>query len=230
MVVAALVDLGMDHNILSDAIVSMPVPGVEVLISRVKKQGLDVCDFRVVMDAGLYSEKPTHRHRGLKEVTDIIKQTRITDKAKNTALKAFEILGRAEAKVHGTTLDEIHFHEVGSIASIIDVISAAVCLDYLQIQEVIIPVLYDGQGITRCEHGVLPIPVPAVASIVAEQGLKMHITKYHEELVTPTGAAIAAAIRTSEELPEQFSIKKTGIGAGKRDYESPGILRAMLIE
>ena len=144
-------------------------------------------------------------------------------------LKIFQILARAEAKAHNVPVEEVHFHEVGAVDSIVDILSVAVCLDNLGITEVIVPVLCEGMGTVRCQHGILPVPVPAVTHIVQQCGLNLRITPVQGELVTPTGAAIVAAVRTSCKLPETFAIEKTGIGAGKRTYECPGILRAMLI-
>ena len=127
-------------------------------------------------------------------------------------------------------MEEVHFPEVGAVDSIVDIAAVAVCLDDLGIEEVIVPVLNEGSGYIRCQHGMIPVPVPAVAAIVQEYGLTLHMTGIEGELVTPTGAAIAAAVRTSSRLPEQFIIQKIGIGAGKRQYERPSLLRAMLIE
>lgn len=171
-----------------------------------------------------------HEHRGLPEIMSVIENSNMTDNAKALAGKIFDILEEAEAKAHGKPKDEVHFHEVGAVDSIVDIAAAAVCLDNLGISEVIIPALYEGSGTIRCQHGILPIPVPAVVNIVNAKNLTLHITETEGEFVTPTGAAIAAAVRTGEKLPEHFRIVKTGIGAGKRNYERPSILRAMLIE
>lgn len=171
-----------------------------------------------------------HHHRGMKEIKEIIGASPLSPAIKKTALAIFTILGNAEAAAHGTTLEQVHFHEVGAVDSIVDIVAAAVCLDNLGIEKVIIPELWEGCGTIRCQHGVLPIPVPAVVNIVAASGLKLHMSGIQGELITPTGAAIAAAVRTSEELPEVFSISRVGLGAGKRSYDGPGILRAMLIE
>lgn len=146
------------------------------------------------------------------------------------AHKIFRILAEAESKAHNVPADQVHFHEVGAVDSIVDIISAAVCLDELGVSEVIIPELTEGSGTIRCQHGILPIPVPATANIVSAEGLKLRLSHVKGELVTPTGAAIAAAFRTRDTLPESMRIIRTGIGAGKRDYQCPGILRAMLIE
>ena len=147
-----------------------------------------------------------HEHRGMHEVMDILAEAELSDTARKLAVKIFTILGEAEAKAHGTTLENVHFHEVGAVDSIVDIVGAAVCLDNLGIQDVVIQELAEGHGMIRCQHGLLPIPVPAVANIVAAHGLDLQITETEGELVTPTGAAIAAAIRTEEKLPKHFKI------------------------
>ena len=170
-----------------------------------------------------------HEHRGLNEIMMIIDHADMTDRARYYAKKIFTILAAAEAKAHNVPADQVHFHEVGAVDSIVDILSVAVCMDDLDVEEVIIPRLCEGSGTIRCQHGILPVPVPAVSNIVSAHHLKLHITPVQGELVTPTGAAIAAAFITSEKLPEDFTVEKIGIGAGKRQYECPGILRAMLI-
>lgn len=170
-----------------------------------------------------------HEHRGLNEIMMIIDHADMTDRARSYAKKIFTILAEAEAKAHNVPADHVHFHEVGAVDSIVDILSVAVCMDDLDVEEVIIPRLCEGSGTIRCQHGILPVPVPAVSNIVSAHHLKLHITPVQGELVTPTGAAIVAAFLTSEKLPEDFTVEKIGIGAGKRQYECPGILRAMLI-
>lgn len=124
----------------------------------------------------------------------------------------------------------MHFHEVGAIDSIVDIISIAVCFDSLDIEKVIVPSLSEGMGTVRCQHGILPVPVPAVVNIAENHQLRLSIKNVNGELVTPTGAAAVAAIKTDDKLPEDFIIVKTGMGAGKREYKTPGILRAMFIK
>lgn len=170
-----------------------------------------------------------HEHRGLNEIMAIIDHADMTDRARSYAKKIFTILATAEAKAHNVPADHVHFHEVGAVDSIVDILSVAVCMDDLDVEEVIIPRLCEGSGTIRCQHGILPVPVPAVSNIVSAHHLKLHVTPVQGELVTPTGAAIVAAFLTSEKLPEDFTVEKIGIGAGKRQYECPGILRAMLI-
>ena len=170
-----------------------------------------------------------HEHRGMKEITEVIEGAAMTPHAKEIALRIFHILAEAEAKAHGVPVEQVHFHEVGAVDSIVDIVSVAVCLDDLGIEQVIVPKLCEGTGSVRCQHGILPIPVPAVANILATYPIPLEILPVQGELVTPTGAAIVAAVATSYQLPFSFVIKKIGMGAGKRTYERPGILRAMLI-
>lgn len=171
-----------------------------------------------------------HEHRGLKEVIEIINGTQMSDKARALALKIFDIIAEAEGKAHAVAKENVHFHEVGAIDSIVDIVAIAVCFDSLGIDEVIVPELCEGRGTVRCQHGVLPVPVPATANIMQSFGLNVRLLPVQGEFVTPTGAAAAAALMTTDELPEQFKICAIGLGAGKRAYERPSILRALLIE
>lgn len=263
MTVAALLDLGADEERLRAALCSLPLEGYELRISRVKKSGLDACDFAVVLDeeyenhdhdmdylhrdmhmhnhahdARHHSHHAhemadihhSHTHRGLPEIRRIVEAGALTAGAKELALHIFDILADAEAKAHGVPRDQVHFHEVGAVDSIADIVAAAVCIDELAPQRIVISELAEGTGTVRCQHGILPIPVPAVANIAAAYGLPIHRTGVAGELVTPTGAAIAAAfMQTHNELPQDYVIEKIGIGAGKRAYETAGILRAMWI-
>ena len=262
MTVAALLDLGADRDILENTLKSLPLTGYRTEITKVKKSGIEACDFHVILDKEhenhdhdmeylhghshcknenhsqehIHEESShkehshDHLHRGIKEIKEIINAGNLTERARNLAIKIFSILAEAEAAAHNVPVKEVHFHEVGAVDSIVDIVAAAVCFDNLNITEVIIPELWEGRGTVRCQHGILPVPVPAVLNVVAQNGLKIKVTDVKGELVTPTGAAIAAAVRTKERLPERFSVIKTGIGAGKREYDCPGILRAMVIE
>ena len=263
MTVAALLDLGADREVLKESLKSLPVGGFRTEITRVKKSGLDVCDFSVILEQDnhdhdmeylhgseksytghhehshevnhehhhghTHSHEHPHEHRGMKEITEIIQKSEMTVRAKKMAMRVFGILAQAESKAHGVPVEEVHFHEVGAVDSIVDIAAIAICMDNLDISNVIVPVLYEGTGFIRCQHGQIPVPVPAVTHIAETHKLKLKITDIQGELVTPTGAAVVAAFRTSDRLPEDFTMLKTGIGAGKRQYRCPGILRAMLI-
>lgn len=266
MTVGALLDLGADQALLEKQLKSLPVSGYDVAVSRVKKSGLDACDFHVILDSEhenhdhdneyLYGHEHHyheghvheghghhvheghvherhehhHEHRGLPEILYIIEESQISERAKKISSDIFHILAEAESKAHGVPIEEVHFHEVGAVDSIVDIVAAAICLDNLDITEVIVPELYEGRGVIRCQHGLIPVPVPATANIAQMHGITLHMTETEAELVTPTGAAIVAAIRTGERLPSRYRVLKTGLGAGKRDYGRTSVLRAMLIE
>lgn len=171
-----------------------------------------------------------HHHRSYAQVREVLASLDLAPGARSLSEKAFRLLAQAESKAHGVPVDEVHFHEVGAIDAIVDVVAAAVCLDSLGVDKVIVPRVVEGTGMVRCQHGVIPVPVPAVVNIAAATGLPLSVGPRQGELVTPTGAAIAAAAMTSTLLPKRFSVKASGMGAGKRDYDPPSILRALLIE
>ena len=260
MAVASLLDLGASEEAVRAALAPLAGEGFELRIGRVEKAGLDCCDFDVVLDeehdghdhdmAYLYDPEWTpgegsggahahggghahaheHHHRSYAQVREVLASLDLTPRARSLAEKAFLLLAQAESKAHGVPVDEVHFHEVGAIDAIVDVVAAAVCLDSLGIEKVIVPRVVDGTGMVRCQHGVIPVPVPAVVNIAADTGLPLSVGSRQGELVTPTGAAIAAAAMTSTSLPKRFLVKACGMGVGKRDYDPPSILRALLIE
>ena len=171
-----------------------------------------------------------HHHTGLKEIEEIINGSKMSSKAKKTALKIFDCLAEAEAAVHGKPKEEVHFHEAGAKDSIADVCAIAICLDLLKVTKVIVPYVMEGHGTVNCQHGVLPVPVPAVTKLSELYGVNIRTKDFEGELVTPTGAAFVAACNTSSKLPAGYKVVKTGLGCGKRDYNPPSILRAMLID
>ncbi|MCR5792941.1 MAG: nickel pincer cofactor biosynthesis protein LarC [Lachnospiraceae bacterium] len=248
MTVAMLLDLGASEQVLKDALKSIPLEGYEIIISKVYKSSIEAVDFLVKLDAEhenhdhdmeyLHGKGHTkdehhhfaHEHRGLAEIKEIIRQTNMTDRARKFATDMFEVLAEAEAKAHNVEVEQVHFHEVGALDSIVDIIALAVCFDNLNIDEVIVPYVCEGRGQVRTQHGKLSIPVPAVTNIMSKYRIPIRLTDVEGELITPTGAAFLAVAATTGRLPEQFRIQKTGTGAGKRNYDCPGVLRGMLIE
>lgn len=171
-----------------------------------------------------------HHHRSLADVTEIIDGSQLSDSAKRRALAIFAALAAAEAKAHGKTPETVMFHEVGAVDSIVDVCSVAICLDDLGIENIVVESLSEGHGTIRCAHGLMPIPVPAVVNLCQAGNIALTPAPVAGELVTPTGAAIVAALRTSEHLPARYHIEAVGYGAGKRPYEGcSGTLRCLLV-
>ena len=172
----------------------------------------------------------THDHRNLSDIYAIIDRLDSDTQVKDMAKQMFDVVAEAESKAHGIPVEEVHFHEVGAIDSIVDIISVAVCIHDLGLNEIVVSPLAEGFGTVRCRHGVIPVPVPATANIAAACGLKLRFTDNEGEMVTPTGAAIAATLRTRDSLPSSCRILKTGLGAGKKDFKQANILRAMILE
>lgn len=270
MLVAALLDMGADYEKLTKVLHSLEVKGFQTKVSRVKKSGLDMCDFLVKLDeahenhdhdmAYLHGHEHHehehhhdhdhehhhdhahhhehehshhhhhHEHRGMGEIRHIIHHSAMSEDAQKLALKIFQVLAQAEAKAHGTDVEQVYFHEVGAVDSIVDIVSIAVCMESLAIDDVVVDTLVDGHGTIRCQHGIMAVPVPAVTHIVADNGLKLRLSHVEGELVTPTGAAAAAALRTMDKLPASYRVAGVGMGAGKREYEVPTFLRLLLLE
>lgn len=230
MAAAALLDLGAEQTVMKAALASLPVGGFRTEITRVRKSGVDVCNFQVILDEEhknhAHDEENIHKYWEYKEINRIFTDSDMTERAMKTALHIFDVLAEAKAKVYGVPKEQTRFQETDSIVYIAAV---AICLDNLDITEVIVPELYEGKGAVRCCQGMLPVPVPEVVHIVQQNRIPLKITEFEGELVTPAGAAVAAALRTSGQLPENFVIQKTGMGAGKKNHNCPGILRAMVL-
>ena len=170
-----------------------------------------------------------HVHRNLKAITELINSSDLNENIKKNALGIFDIIGDAEAKAHGIDKSEVHFHEVGAIDSIIDIVGTCICLDDLGVENIYFSDLYEGHGYQMCAHGPMPIPVPAVANILADSQINLNFIGEEGEHITPTGAAIVKYFY--KKAPTSFKIKKVGLGAGNKDFEkSTNILRVMEIE
>ena len=259
MTVGALLDLGASRERLEKALESLHVDGYHLHFGRTKKCGIDAYDFDVHLEEDghhhgeehLHEEDHHHEeehhhheedhhhegehhhphvHRNLNDIYEIIDRMEEKETVRQLARKMFRIVAEAEAKAHGLPVEQVHFHEVGAIDSIVDIISTAVLVDDLRVDRVIVSPLSEGRGYVRCQHGVMPVPVPATAGIAEAYGLKLCLTDNEGEMVTPTGAAIAAALGSGNRLPERYVIRKVGIGAGNKDFKNANILRAMILE
>ena len=319
MAVAMLLDLGADEAVLREALASLPLDGYEIRIGRREQNGIDCCDFEVILDENnhdhdmeyLYAEGEAaeahfhphghhhehdchhdchhdhehihehhehegghphchehdddqdghehrhhhhrhddheheshehdhphdhhhhehgaHTHRHLAEIDAILDAGNLTPAANALAHRIFRIIAEAESKAHRLPLDEVGFHEVGAVDSIVDIAAFAVCFDNLGLDSVFVPKLCEGTGVVRCQHGLLPVPVPAVTNILASTDIPLEILPYQGEYVTPTGAAIVRATRTGAMPPAGFTIDRVGLGAGKRKSPRANILRGFLL-
>lgn len=236
MTVGALLDLGADRGELERVLDSMKMDGYHLHFGRKSTCGLDAYDFDVHLEMHedghdhAHTHSHDHLHRNLYDVYEIIDRLDTNDRVKALARKMFLIVAEAESKAHGLPVEQVHFHEVGAIDSIIDIVSVAVCVDNLGVEDIVVSPLAEGHGHVRCQHGIIPVPVPATANIASAYGLELRFTDNEGEMVTPTGAAIAAALRTRDSLPSGCRLLKIGMGAGNKVFRQANVLRAMLLE
>jgi len=168
-----------------------------------------------------------HDHtRNLKAIYHIIDHTELSDFVKKTSKEIFHVVAVAEAKIHGKTIDEIHFHEIGAVDSIVDIIGASICIELLGVDEIQSSALNLGSGFVHCEHGTFPVPAPATLEIL--KGVPVYSKNAQKELTTPTGAAIIKVLCSEYGTLPEFTIEKIGYGLGKRTMETPNVLRAII--
>lgn len=167
-----------------------------------------------------------HVHRNLNDITRIIEASDISQNAKDMSKKIFRNVANAESKVHGKSIEEVHFHEVGAIDSIVDIVGFSICLDLLKVKHVYSSPIHLGTGFVKCAHGVIPVPSPATMEIL--KGVPVYSKGLEHELVTPTGAAIIKAVAEDFAPMPSMIIEKTGYGLGKRDIEITNLLRVVL--
>ena len=223
MICGALIDAGADVNELQAQLASLGLSGYRINVERVKRSGIAATKFNVAVD------EANQPHRHLKDISEIINRSTLSDLTRRRALRAFELLADAEAHVHATTRDRIHFHEVGAVDSIIDTVGAMIGFELLGVERFFASALRVGHGTVKAAHGLMPVPAPATAELLRD--IPVYAGDLEGEFVTPTGAAIIASLcEAFGPLPE-MKITKTGYGAGTRNPQGfPNALRVMLGE
>jgi pyridinium-3,5-bisthiocarboxylic acid mononucleotide nickel chelatase len=221
MICGALIDAGADWNELQTQLASLGLRGYQVSTERVKRSGIAATKFNVAVDE---AHQP---HRHLKDICEIINRSALSDLTKQRAVRAFELLADAEALVHATTRDRVHFHEVGAVDSIIDTVGAMIGVELLGVERCLASALRVGHGTVKTAHGLMPVPAPATAELLRD--LPVYAGDIEGEFVTPTGAAIIATLAESFGPLPAMKIAKTGYGAGSRDPQGlPNALRLVL--
>ena len=233
MTLAALLDLDLNNfDYLVSQLESLDLEGWEIRKERRNKNGIAANYIKVVLSHDSGEDHHSHTHRNYADITHIIDHSKISEGAKVLSKNIFNRIASAEAKVHGVELEEVHFHEVGAVDSIIDIVGASVLLDLLfgqhKIEKIYCSPVCDGHGFVHCRHGKIPVPVPATAEIFREANVKTRQIDVATELVTPTGAAIIAEIAQGFGLMPEMAILKTAYGAGTKDLEIPNVLRLVL--
>ena len=220
MTLGAFLDLGVPVEWLTEQLARLPLAGFDVCVDTVSRNGIAAKSVRVRVE-----DDTTSRDHA--QIRSLIDSSPLSSNIKQMSRDIFERIAHAEAVIHGCAVDAVHFHEVGGIDAIVDIVGTALCMDYLGIKIVIASHVPLGKGFVSCDHGTLPVPAPATLGIL--KGVPVYGTNIPHELVTPTGAAILVTLAESYgELPEMI-IEKTGYGAGKRELESiPNLLRVIM--
>jgi hypothetical protein len=255
MLLGAMLDCGLDFELLRSELQKLGVEGYELSLTRVDRSGISAAKFDVHLSGEPHShehhhehhhehghshehhhhhEHPHshehhHEHRGLSEIKRIISSSSLSERVKQRAQAIFQRIGDAESKIHNIPIETVHFHEVGAIDSIVDIVGCCVAFDALKIERIISSPLHVGSGAFKCAHGTYPVPGPATAELL--KGIPIYSKEIEGELVTPTGAAIISTLAESYGPMPMMKIEKIGYGAGTRDYPKfPNVLRAIIGE
>ncbi|MCF6095611.1 nickel pincer cofactor biosynthesis protein LarC [Thermovorax subterraneus] len=221
MFLGALLDLGIDERDFVAELKKLPLSGYEIEIKKALKKGIAGTDVYI-------KSSEHHPHRGLKEIYDIIDKSALKPEVKKMSKEAFLKLARAEGKIHGKAPEEIHFHEVGAVDSIVDIVGSCILMDMLKPDLVVSSPVNVGSGTIECAHGVLPVPAPATLELL--KGVPVYARGEEGELTTPTGALLLSVfVSRFGPMPEGIT-EKVGYGLGKKDRKSPNVLRAVLME
>lgn len=223
MNLGAMIDLGVDKTFLINELNKLNLPGWELLVQKDQRHGINGTKVTV------NQTRHEHAHRHLSDIEKIINDSTLDNKTKELSSKIFMKIAQAEATVHGTSIDHIHFHEVGAVDSIVDIVGAAICFNALKVYEVHVSSVELGGGFAICDHGRLPVPAPATAELI--KGIPVKIGGVDFEATTPTGAAILAALVTNTNPDLSVKIEKTAYGVGQKDHpDVPNVLRVFLGE
>lgn len=231
MNLGAMLDIGVDEGYLVSELSKLSIDHeFEIKTCKDQRKGIQGTKVDVIIKHPHHHEHENHHeehhHRNLKDIENIINSSALNDNVKSLSLNMFKKIAEAEGKVHGKSIYEVHFHEVGAIDSIIDITGAAICLDYLKVDKIMCSGVELGGGFVKCAHGLIPVPAPATVEILKGVPVKSGIVPF--ETTTPTGAAILAANVNEFSDLKDFIIEKTGYGVGNRDTEIPNVLRVYI--
>lgn len=222
MILGAMIGAGVDPNYLREQLSLLPVSGFNIEVQTVNRSGLSSTYVKV-------ETAHEHKHRHLSDITQIIEGSRLSDAVKARAVQIFNRLADAEARVHNQPVEQVHFHEVGALDAIVDIVGASVCFDHLKIDRFLCSPLHVGSGMVQMAHGRFPIPPPAVTELL--KGVPFYSSDIKGELLTPTGAAIITTVCDEYGPMPQMATERTGYGAGTREYpDFPNVLRVLLGE
>lgn len=217
MILGALVDIGVDLNVLKTELQKLKIDNFDLQAETVMKKGIAGTKVHVIYEEG-------HVHRHLKDIFAILDDSELKPEIVEQAKKVFQKIAEAEARVHNTTPEKIHFHEVGAMDAIIDVVGTLIGIDQLGVDEIIASPLHTGTGFVQCAHGMMPVPAPATLEIL--KGVPTYSLGIPKELVTPTGAALITTLASEFTDQWNLTVERVGYGAGTRDLEKlPNLVR-----
>jgi uncharacterized protein (TIGR00299 family) protein len=221
MILGSLIDAGLEIDVLKNELKKLDLSGYEIKTTKKTKKGLYGTKFDVIIPK-------KHHHRGLKDIVQIIDESKLDLEIKKKSKAIFTRLAEVEAKIHNMPVQDVHFHEVGAVDAIVDIVGAVTGFYLLGIKEITVSKLHVGSGTVECAHGTLPVPAPATAELL--KGLPVYATGIEGELITPTGAAIFSTLSNRfGELPE-MAIEKIGYGLGSKELSIPNVLRVCIGE
>jgi len=223
MNLGALVDLGVDADYLKEELEKLGIKGFQLDVKPDMRKGISGTKVTVVVE-----NQDNEKHRHLRHIEELINNSSLSESIKQKSLAIFNLIAEAEAKVHNISKEKVHFHEVGALDSIADIVGAAICQEYLKLDEIHSSPVQVGGGFVQCAHGRMPVPAPATAEILEAVPIKSGLVDY--EATTPTGAAILAATVDSFSERMEMTISRTGYGIGQRDGGIPNVLRVYLAE
>ena len=222
MLLGALIDLGVTEDLLRHSFTKLPLPGYAIATHRVMKQNITATKFECREE-----RQQQHQHRGFTEIARMITGSALTESVKDRAVNVFRRLGEVEAKIHGVPLEKIHFHEIGAVDSIVDIVGVCIALELLGVDTLEAGPLPCGSGFVETAHGKFPVPAPATLELL--RGVPVIPSDVIAELVTPTGAALLSEFCSRYGSMSTMLIEKVGYGAGTRDLPGlPNVLRAVL--
>ena len=251
MSIGALVDLGLDSYVVMEEIKKLGLKGYDIEFKKMNRFSISGTDVKVTLNSNYHCDhthsdhqhgdhqqsdhqQSDHQHshtdgeRNLADIRHIINESNISQNAKEISIKVFTEIAQAEAKVHGKNLDQVHFHEVGAVDSIVDIVGAAICIDLLKVDRIYCSPVHEGKGFINCKHGRLPVPVPAVIQMLGGSGISIVTEDIEAELVTPTGFGILKTVSQGcGKMPEML-VESVGYGFGKTETGSLNALRVVL--
>jgi hypothetical protein len=228
MNLGAMVDLGVDRDYLVNELQKLSIADeFEIKIEKKEKMGISGTKVDVLMKKH-YSDRHSHEYRNLKDIYEIIDESTLNENIKDISKKIFLVVGKAEAKVQGKSIEEIHFYEVGAVDSIVGIVGTAICFDFLKVDKIMSSTVELGSGFIKCAHGLIPAPLPATLEILKD--VPVHIGRVKSEASTTSGAAILKAVVKEYSDETNFKIVKIAYGIGTKDFKIPNVLRVILAE